>query len=185
MSSHHALDLDAIEERFRAIVAGTPWRQVEDAARASETTLILANGGNLAIAQHGATDLTLLTGKRVIAPGSAVTTTAIANEVGFERWLGQWVTDELRGTTAAQREATMVLGLSCSGVSPAVMDAMHVGTQLGATSVLLTAKQPATPSPAVRTVTLGAAYYHSAEIIMQLLLYQLAVAQGASLRRIE
>jgi phosphoheptose isomerase len=185
MNSDSELDLDSIERRFQAVVGSEPWRDLERAVIAADALVLFGNGGNLAVSQHAAADLLRLTDKRVSAPGAAVTVTALANEVGFDGWLEQWLRDELRPPSSVQSPGVVVIGLSCSGVSPAVMNALRVASEEKmAVSALITSRPPGNP-PADLVIELGASYYHSAEVLMSLLMYQLAVACGGRLRRLE
>lgn len=185
MSGNSDLDLDSIERRFQAVVGSPPWRDFEQAAVTADALLFFGNGGNLAVAQHAAADLLRLTDKRVSAPGAAVTVTALANEVGFDGWLEQWLRDELRSSSSIQPHGVVAVGLSCSGVSPSVMNALRVASEEKlAVPVLLTSRPPRNPPPGL-VIELGASYYHSAEVLMSLLMYQLAVACGGRLRRLE
>lgn len=181
MSGNETLDLDSIERRFQDVVARDEWRAVERAVAAAGTLLIFGNGGNLAVAQHAAADLARLTDKRTAAPRSAVEVSALANDFGFDGWLERWLRDELRGGEGEgrrDRSDAVAVGLSCSGVSAGVMRALEAAADVGASPVLLSAVPPA-DRPCGLTVVLGARYYHSAEVLMSLLAYQLAVACGA------
>jgi len=184
MSRNETLDLDSIERRFQDIVTSDQWQGIERAVDAAKTILVFGNGGNLAVAQHAAADLARLTSKRVAAPGGAVAVSALANEFGFDFWLEQWLRDELRGSEPEARASDVVtIGLSCSGVSQGVMRALEAAASLGGSPVLLSGLPPTNP-PQALTVVLDTVYYHSAEVLMTLLTYQLAVGCGARPRRL-
>lgn len=177
-SERAVLPLDSIEARFHRIVRGERWVDVEERMRAAERVFIIGNGGNLAVAQHAATDLVRLTEKAAHAPGDAVSTTALANDGGFEGWLAQWVHNALRGSAS---DGTLLIGLSCSGVSPAVMRALQEAQQTGVDTVLISAVEPVAEA-ASAVIVLDTEYFHSAEILMTLLMYQLALAAGGAAR---
>lgn len=185
MNGENLLDLDEMEQRFQTVVRGRAWKEVEQAVAAADLLLIFGNGGNLAVAQHAAADLVRLTDKRAIAPGGSVAVTSVANEFGFADWLAAWLLDELRGRSAGTGAGAVALGLSCSGASPSVIGALRAaGEEVGVVPVLLTASTPRQRPPGL-VVELGARYYHSAETLMSLLMYQLAVASGAVPRRLD
>lgn len=171
------LDLDAIEGRFREVVAGDAWRAAEDEFALAERVYLLGTGGNLAVAQHAAADIARLTAKRAVAPCDSVTATSLMNHAGSAGWLAEWLSWEVRADPAEQRPRTLVVGLSCSGDSPAVMAAMRLAHERGLRTVLLSGAEPAARAADV-TVVLGTSYYHSSEALMLLLTYQLTVSVG-------
>ena len=80
----------------------------------AKTIALLGNGGNLAVAQHMASDIFRYTGKFCFAPDS-VNTTALG---GDGDWKKSWV--EEYGT-----HADLIIGITCrskSGVSDALMN---------------------------------------------------------------
>ena len=77
---------------------------------------LIGNGGNLAIAQHMASDITRHTGKFCFAPDS-VHTTAVA---GDGDWKLSWM--------QYAKHADLIIGITCrkhSGTSDALMDIRH------------------------------------------------------------
>ena len=147
----------------------------------ADALLIFGTGGNLAIAQHAEADLLRLTEKRISAPGGSVAVTALANEFGEEEWLSMWALDELRG--AGQADGVAAIGLSCSGVSLAVMAALRDLGVRGAIPILIAGKSPRQVE-VEHLIELDARFYHRAETLMSLLMYQLAVACGGQPKRL-
>ena len=80
----------------------------------AKTIALLGNGGNLAVAQHMASDIFRYTGKFCFAPDS-VNTTALG---GDGDWKKNWVTQY------ACKNADLIIGISCrkeSGICDALM----------------------------------------------------------------
>ena len=93
--------LENFSEKFQQIVKSESWQQVEDLFKKSKNILIfgIKNGGNLAIADHAAIDITRLTDKNAIAPGSGITATSVigdrdAHQSGLRHF---WLEYRLRG----------------------------------------------------------------------------------------
>ena len=82
----------------------------------AKTIALIGNGGNLAIAQHMASDITRHTGKFCYAPDS-VHTTALGGD-------GDWKLPYM----SYAKNADLVIGITCrknSGVSYAIMEVRH------------------------------------------------------------
>ena len=121
-----------------------PFRSLAKACRASieggGKLLFFGNGGSAADAQHLATELTVRYGKdrRAIA-AIALTTdssalTAAGNDLGFERIFARQI-------EALGRRGDVALGISTSGKSPNVLEALKVARKLGLVTAALTGHQ--------------------------------------------
>ena len=82
----------------------------------ARSVALLGNGGNLAVAQHMASDIFRHTGKFCFAPDS-INTTALADN---KDWKVPWM--------QYAKHADLVIGITCrkdSGVSNAIMEVRH------------------------------------------------------------
>ena len=82
----------------------------------ARTIALFGNGGNLAVAQHMASDIFRHTGKFCFAPDS-INTTALANS---DDWKTPWM--------QYAKYADLVIGITCrkhAGVSDALMEVRH------------------------------------------------------------
>ena len=82
----------------------------------AQSVALLGNGGNLAVAQHMASDIFRHTGKFCFAPDS-INTTALADK---SDWKVPWM--------QYAKHADLVIGISCrkhAGVSDALMEVRH------------------------------------------------------------
>jgi D-sedoheptulose 7-phosphate isomerase len=101
--------------------------------------LIFGNGGSAADAQHIAAELTgRYKSERRGLPGIALTTdtsalTAIGNDYGYDRVFDRQV-------EALAREGDLLIGISTSGNSGNVINALKVGKELGCKSLGLSGK---------------------------------------------
>tara|TARA_B100000427_G_C15332549_1_gene517541 strand:- start:27 stop:485 length:459 start_codon:yes stop_codon:yes gene_type:complete len=84
-----------------------------DKLRKAKTVALFGNGGNLAVAQHMASDIFRYTGKFCFAP-DAINTTAVGGDTD---WKKPWVVEYAK-------HADLIIGISCrkhAGVSDALM----------------------------------------------------------------
>ena len=99
--------------------------------------LVFGNGGSAADAQHLATELVgRFARERMALPAIALTTdtsilTALANDYGFERVF-------VRQIEALGRPGDVAFGISTSGKSPSVLNALDAARARGLTTVALT-----------------------------------------------
>jgi len=105
--------------------------------KAGRTIFLFGNGGSAADAQHIAAELEarFLRERRAL-PCHALTTntstlTAIGNDYGYERTFA-------RQLEAYARRGDAVIGISTSGNSPNVLEAMKTAKKIGATTIGLT-----------------------------------------------
>jgi D-sedoheptulose 7-phosphate isomerase len=122
-----------------------PWEDIERAvgvlyqARLSDRQVfIMGNGGSAATASHFACDLakgTLLPGRprfRVIAlTDSMPLFSALANDYGYDRVF-------IEQLASLVRQGDVVIGISGSGRSPNVVNALHFAREMGATTIGMT-----------------------------------------------
>ncbi len=135
-----AADSAAVQERFFARHAGLVLevgRRVSECLRSGHKVLAFGNGGSAADAQHLAAELVgRYLHDRPALPALALTTdtsalTAIGNDMGYEAVFRRQV--EAHG-----REGDVAIGISTSGRSRNVADALRVARERGLVTVALT-----------------------------------------------
>jgi D-sedoheptulose 7-phosphate isomerase len=172
------LNIENIESVFDRVVSGDEWQELQNKFNDSKNIYLAGNGGNLAIADHGAIDLTRHTDKNIICGGSAILATSIINDVGFDRWMSKWLDFSLRGKSDEDLASCLFLGISASGTSKNVVDAMECGLCSGMKAGIITAKPLYEEVEGATVVELGVDYYHTAEVLTLMLFYQLIEGAG-------
>ena len=85
------LDIENFESKFKDIVQSSDWKNLQGVFNICKNVFIFGHGGNMGIADHAAIDMTRLTDKNVIAPGSGVLSTSIISDESFDTWLAKWL----------------------------------------------------------------------------------------------
>ena len=173
------LNIENMESVFDRVLSTRSWRELQDKFNSSSHIYVVGNGGNSAIADHGAIDIMRHTDKKIISPGSAVLATSIINDAGFEKWMSAWMKFQVRGKSVEQvTESSLFLGISASGTSKNILDAIEFCNTINLKTAVITGT-PLIKTPVDTTVVeLNVDYYHTAEVSTLLLLYQLIIGAG-------
>jgi|LULG01.1.fsa_nt_gb D-sedoheptulose 7-phosphate isomerase len=172
------LNIENIESVLNKVVGLDEWLRLQDSFNRSTSIYLAGNGGNLAIADHGAIDMTRHTDKNIICGGSAVLATSIINDVGFDSWMSKWLDFSVRGKSEEDLKSCMFLGISASGTSKNVVEAAEWSLQRGMKAAVITAKPLYKEVKGATVVELGVEYYHTAEVLTLTLFYQLIEGGG-------
>ena len=111
------LDIENIGQKFVEITNTPEWVEFQDKFNNCDDIYILGHGGNLAVADHAAVDITRLSDgqKNASCPGSAIVATSLINDTNFEQWMVDWLRIGTTTRTPAQIKRSLVFGISSSG----------------------------------------------------------------------
>lgn len=174
------LNFENLDEKFVRIVNSESWNELQDKFNLSNDVYVLGHGGNLAVADHAAVDITRLSNgtKNAMCPGSAVVATSLINDVGFDQWMVTWLSQRCSTRTKGQQGKSLVLGVSSSGTSTDVIKALQWANDQGMQTAMITSRPLSVKVPNLTVVELGAEYYHTAEVLTLLLTYELTHGAG-------
>ena len=174
------LNFENLDEKFVKIVNSKSWKKLQDKFNNSDNIYVLGHGGNLAVADHAATDISRLSNgtKNAMCPGSATVATSLINDVGFSQWMVTWLNQRTCTQTKHQLERSLVLGVSSSGNSLDVIKALQWANDMGMNVAMITSKPIKEKVENLTMVELGAEYYHTSEVLTLLLTYQLTHGSG-------
>jgi len=173
-----ALELEGFESKFEKVVNSYEWKKLESFFTKARHVLLLGNGGNLAIADHAAIDISRLTDKNGIAPGSGITSTSIIGDKSPEEWFKCWLEYRMRGLPA---EDCLVIGFSCSTdgtSSSAIVKALTYASERGSSAAIISAQPKTGLDDRILSVSQDVSLYHTSEVLSLALTYQLTHAAG-------
>ena len=175
------LNFENIGEKFIQTVNSPEWNQLQDKFNKCNEIFVLGHGGNLAVADHAAVDITRLSNgkKNAMAPGSAIVNTSLINDTSWDQWMVSWLEARTRNRTKSQLKNTLVWGISSSGKSTDIIKALQWAESNGLQIACTTSYPLVEKVPNLSEVILGADYYHTAEVLTLLLSYQLTHGSGA------
>ena len=82
---------EGLEEKLSQAVETEEWKTLQKQFNEAEIIYMIGNGGNMAVASHGAADATRLTNKKVHCLDSQSHLTSIANDHGYENIFERWL----------------------------------------------------------------------------------------------
>ena len=173
-------DIENLEHKFWNVVNSPEWVEFQEKFNNCDDIYVLGHGGNLAVADHTAVDITRLSNgqKNAISPGSGVVATSFINDSDFDQWMVNWLTCRTAVRTPAQMKRSLVYGISSSGKSTDVIKALQWASANGMQTALVTGQPMATKIPNLTTVLLNTKFYHTCEVLTLLLQYHLTHGSG-------
>lgn len=172
------VDMENLQDKFNELMNSKEWPKLERDFINAEHVFIVGNGGNMSIADHAAVDISRLTDKNAICPGSGIVATSIISDNSFEVWLTKWIEQRLRHI---EPKNVLVLGLSCSttGASSAsLVSALSVAEQRGGKCHMICAQEKKDKVKGINFINQGVNYYHTSEVLSTMMFYQLIHVAG-------
>jgi phosphoheptose isomerase len=174
------LNFENLDEKFVRIVNSKDWKELQNKFNKSNDVYVLGHGGNLAVADHAAVDITRLSNgtKNAMCPGSGIVATSLINDVGYDQWMVAWLSQRTCTKNKSQQKKSLVLGVSSSGTSTDVLKALQWASDQGMNIGMITSRPLNVKVPNLTVVELGAEYYHTSEVLTLLLTYELTHGSG-------
>ena len=173
-------DIENIEQKFKDVVSSPEWNELQEKFNNCDDIYDLGHGGNLAVADHTAVDITRLSNgrKNAQSPSSGVVATSFINDTNFDQWMVSWLSCRTAVRSPAEMKKSLVYGISSSGKSTDVIKALQWASDNGMQTVLITGQSMTVKIPNLTTVLLNTKYYHTCEVLTLLLQYQLTHGSG-------
>jgi D-sedoheptulose 7-phosphate isomerase len=178
MRNKTMLQLENFEDKFEKVINSKEWKLLEGHFKKATHIFIFGNGGNLAIADHAAIDISRLTDKNAEAPGSGITATSIIGDKDAESWIKTWLEYKIRGIDT---EKCLAIGLSCStsgASSNALQKALSFASSQKMPCAIISAQPKENISGEVISISQNVELYHTSEILSLALTYQLTHSAG-------
>lgn len=174
------LNFENLDEKFVRIVNSPEWSELQEKFNNSNDIYVLGHGGNLAIADHAAVDITRLSNgtKNAICPGSGIVATSLINDSSFDQWMVQWLSCRTSTKTKSQMKNSLVLGISSSGNSTDVIKGLQWANDQNMKIAVISSRDLPLAIPNLTKILLGAKYYHTSEVLTLLLTYELTHGSG-------
>jgi len=167
-------DFENLEPTFERTVGTQQWKTLQTDFNAAEDVYIIGNGGNMSVASHGASDISRLTNKRTYSLDSQSFATSVANDFSYDEMFVKWLSRYATGNTKS-----LLIGLSGSGNSKSILKALDwANTRYNFSCVLISGQKSIALDPKINEVCFDVKYFHSAEILSLMAVYELIVGCG-------
>ena len=171
--------IENFDSKFKKIITSKNWTKLQKLYNKSKYVFLFGHGGNMAVADHAAIDMTRLTDKNVIAPGSAVLCTSIISDTSFKQWIIRWLEYRIRGIKDLSE--CLAIGISCSTTgasSDALSSTLAWAKNKGLSTCLWAAQEKQNLQEDILTINQNCIYYHTSELMSLALSYELIHGAG-------
>ena len=171
------IDFENIEEKCEEAVSKPEHAKLVDMLADAKRVFLIGNGGLHYVASHMATDLSrLIKEKSVYSFDSVGFITSNANDHGFEHMFTRWLE-----TIALVEDPSecLVIGLSCSGNSANVVNALHWGEEQGFGTFLISGQKSQALNEGMNELSFECDYFHTVEVASMMLFYDLIHRVGS------
>jgi hypothetical protein len=172
------VNIENFDRKFKSIGRTDEWKSLQKMFNDAEHIFLFGHGGNLGIADHAAIDISRLTDKNVIAPGSGILATSIISDESFETWLSKWLEIRTRGLDTSK---CLAIGMSCSTTgasSNSLVNALNYAVDNGMNGCLWSAQPKEDLDVRIIPISFDVINYHTSEILSLALTYELIHSAG-------
>jgi len=165
------IDFENIEEKCRSVSRSEQYKKLCKKVNDSKKIFLLGNGGLHFVSSHMATDLSrLIPDKSVYSFDSVGFITSNANDHGFEMLFVRWLE-----TIAAVDDPKdcLVVGMSCSGNSTNVLNAVHWARDQGMDTFMMSGQPSEGLEEDIDELSFDCEYFHTVEVMSMMLFYDL------------
>ena len=165
------INFENIEGKCREVTNTKEYRSLSSKINIAKKIFILGNGGLHFVSSHMSTDLSrLIPDKSAYSFDSNGYITSNANDHGFEKIFTRWL--ETIASIENPKEC-LVIGLSCSGNSINVVDALHWANEKGMATFMITGQPSEVLSEKIEELSFNCEYFHTVEVATMMLFYDL------------
>lgn len=169
-------NFENIENKIGEIINTQNWKSLIEKFKKAEHIYVIGNGGNWAVATHAAVDLARLTNKKVFSLDSTCYVTSIANDAGYENVFAKWL-----DLYADKKKKSLLISFSATGTSKNIVNAINWSKKKkNFDNFLLTAQHKKNKNYKTKVINLGLKYFHSAELLVFMLFYEMVYQIGYS-----
>ena len=165
------IDFENIEEKCRTVSKSETYQKLCDKLNSTKKIFLLGNGGLHFVSSHMATDLSrLIPDKSVYSFDSVGFITSNANDHGFEMLFVRW----LETIAAVENpDDCLVVGMSCSGNSINVVNAIHWARDAGMNTFMMSGQPSEVLDEDIDELSFDCDYFHTVEVMSMMLFYDL------------
>ena len=165
------INFENIENRCNQMSATEEYKNLIDSISAAKRIFLLGNGGLHFVASHMSTDLSrLIPNKAAYSFDSVGFVTSNANDHGFEQLFVRWLETMI---TIEKPEECLVIGMSCSGNSSNVINALHWADSKKIDTFMISGQKSEILNSEIKEISFECDYFHTVEVMCMMMFYDL------------
>jgi D-sedoheptulose 7-phosphate isomerase len=172
------INFENIEDKCKAVSSQEEYRLLINKVNKVKRIYLIGNGGLHFVASHMSTDMSrLIPDKSVYSFDSVGFITSNANDHGYEMLFVRWLE-----TIASIEDPSecLIIGLSCSGNSANVVNALHWGETNNFNTFLISGQKSEKLKDTVDELSFECDFFHTVEVSIMMLFYDLIHQTGNS-----
>jgi phosphoheptose isomerase len=165
------INFENIEKKCTDATETEEYRELVEKVSKAKKIFLLGNGGLHFVASHMATDLSrLIPDKSVYSFDSVGFITSNANDHGFEQLFVRWLETI---ASIENPEECLVIGMSCSGNSANVINALHWSEDRNIETFMISGQKSDILRKNMSELSFDCEYFHTVEVMCMILFYDL------------
>ena len=170
------IDFENIEDKIRTAAASDDYQKLIKKVNKAKKIFLIGNGGLHYVASHMATDLSrLIPNKAVFSFDSVGFITSNANDHGYNQIFIRWLETI---ACVEDPEDCLVIGLSCSGNSANVVDALHWAESKKYATFMISGAKSEVLLDHIDELSIKCNYFHTVEVSILMIFYDLIHRTG-------
>ena len=166
------IDFENIGEKCKVASSSEDYFLLVEKVQKAKKIFVIGNGGLHYVASHMATDLSrLIPGKAVYSFDSVGFITSNANDHGYNQIFIRWL--ETIALGVERPEECLVSGLSCSGNSANVVDALQWAADKDYATFMISGQKSERLREDIDELNLDCDYFHTVEVMCLMIFYDL------------
>jgi phosphoheptose isomerase len=166
------IDFENIQKRCEDACESAEYLSLVDKVNKAKKIFLLGNGGLHFVSCHMSTDLTrLIKDKAVYSFDSVGFITSNANDHGHEQVFLRWL--ETIILESDNPDDFLVIGMSCSGNSINVINALHWAKERGMDTFMISGQKSDVLDEEISELAFECDYFHTVEVMCMMLMYEL------------
>ena len=171
------IDFENLVERCKEVVDSEQYGLMAQKIVDAKKIFLVGNGGLHFVASHMSTDMSRLIPKKAFYSFDSVGfITSNANDHGFEHMFVRWL------ETIADAEDPndcLIIGLSCSGNSANVINALHYAEEEGMSTFMVSGQKSESLNDTIDELSFEFEFFHTVEVAIMILFYEMIHQVGS------
>lgn len=173
------MTFDNVREKYNEIIESESYSLLSDHFQESDVILLLGSGGNIAICEHMASDLSRHTGKGIFSPLSLVDFTIRDPLMDIQNPYTRWIKNFVELTDKSKK--VLAIAISSSGSSASLNGALDYAKDNGFKTWVISGKYRCETH---NNIFNDVEYHHQNEVLSMMLMYHMIDRLGYTLPNI-